>query len=119
MFKYHLKQQRQDNIDKRNFYIDKITEINKGCFTNVNFDLLQNICNENKNRFTNFYGYWYVSSSYYSKIAVEFFENVCIKHSNHKRASYAITYYLLDENLSHTNLYTLLIDNFDRLFEKN
>lgn len=111
MLTFHLKNQLTSNIEKRNLYLEDIKRINDGCEVNINMDLLKELCDRNKNRATNLFGYWMISSCLVTKVAIKLIE----KYNN--KAYRIITNYLLDDNVCHTNFYTLLINNFKDLFE--
>jgi hypothetical protein len=116
MFEFYTKDQLNANLEKKKTHFDKIQQIKDGCFVNINFLLLKDLCEQNKNRFTNLFGYWQFSSSTASKIAIKILEESCFLQYDHEKACKVISNYLLMDNVCHTNFFTLLINNFDNLF---
>lgn len=81
----------------------------------VNMDIVWDICQQNKNRLTNFYGYWQISSSVASKDTIEFLE-INIKSQNKEIVSYTIVSFLLCDEYKKNNLYKLLFANLYKIF---
>lgn len=82
---------------------------------NVNFNVLENICNLHQNRFTNFYGYWEIGSSKESKLAREFIQKY-IKQNNPQMIRKKICEYMQDIDNSSKTFFLLLFTDFNNIF---
>ena len=76
----------------------------------VDKDAVLKVCRKNENRFTNFGGYFQVSSSLISKVCIQ----VLKAHLNDSKN--IIINYMLDKNNLQNNLYNLFIKYFDKIF---
>ena len=79
----------------------------------VNKKIILEICDENENRLTNFFGYFQVSSSSMSKISIGLLKKYI---DNNDAIITIIINYLSDKDNIQHNLYYLLIEKFDKIF---